>query len=299
MRIEVFKLFLDVVRFSSFSDAAERNNMAQSTVSQAIHHLEKDFGAVLIDRSKRPWKLTQQGEVFSDGCKNLIKQYDELKKRVMAYPNSSDSALRVGSIYSAGLRHMNMYVKKYKELYPAVEIELEFLHPDHVLEKVRKGELDIGILSFPRPMRDLSIVPWHEELMVLACSPDHPFRNEEEMPLESIVDEKFIAFKRGLDIRREVDRFLREAVVAVDVVLEFDNIESMKRAVEAGYGVSILPRPTFEAEIRRGSLHAVHFKDRNFVRPLGILSRRSSRPDRNVTQFVEFLKTGKSNQSQI
>ena len=297
MRIEVFKLFLDVVRLSSFSEAAEQNNMAQSSVSQAINHLEKEFGAVLIDRSRRPWKLTPQGEVFSDGCRVLIKQYDDLKKRVLAYPGSSHSVLHVGSIYSAGLRHMNMYVKKYKELHPAVEIELEFLHPDHVLEKVRKGELDIGILSFPKTVRDLSVVPWHEELMVLACNPDHPFHHEEEIPLEKIAGEKFIAFKRGLNIRKEVDRFIREAGVTVEVVLEFDNIESMKRAVEAGYGVSILPRPTFEAEIRRGSLNAVHFKDTNFVRPLGILSRRSSRPDGNVTQFVEFLKTGKSKQS--
>ena len=299
MRIEVFKLFIDVVRLSSFSDAAEQNNMAQSSVSQAINHLEKEFGAVLIDRSRRPWKLTPQGEVFSSGCRVLIKQYDDLKKKVLAYPGSSDSVLRVGSIYSAGLRHMNMYVKKYKELHPAVEIELEFLHPDHVLEKVRKGDLDIGILSFPKAVRDLNIVPWHEELMVLACNPDHPFSHEEEMPPERIAGEKFIAFKLGLNIRKEVDRFIREAGISVDVVLDFDNIESMKRAVEAGYGISILPRPTFEAEIRRGSLHAVHFKDRNFVRPLGILSRRSSKSDRNVTQFVEFLKTGKSKQSKI
>ena len=299
MRIEVFRLFLDVARLSSFSEAAERNNMAQSTVSQAINQLEKEFGSILIDRSRRPWKLTPQGEVFSNGCRTLIKQYDDLKKRVLAYPDSGDSVLRVGSIYSAGLRHMNMYVKKYKEQHPAVEIELEFLHPDHVLEKVREGELDIGILSFPKTVRDLNIVPWHEELMVLACNPDHPFRHEEEMAPERIAGEKFIAFKRGLNIRKEVDRFIKEAGVAVEVVLEFDNIESMKRAVEAGYGVSILPRPTFEAEIRRGSLHAVHFKDLNFVRPLGILTRRSNRPDGNVTQFVEFLKTGKSKQSKI
>lgn len=299
MRIEVFKLFLDVVRLSSFSEAAEQNDMAQSSVSQAINHLESEFGTVLIDRSRRPWKLTPQGEVFSDGCKTLIRQYEDLRKRVLAFPRPGSSVLHVGSIYSAGLRHMNVYVKKYKELHPAVEIELEFLHPDHVLDKVQKGELDIGILSFPRPVRDLNVVPWHEELMVLACNPDHPFAREEEIPLERIADEKFIAFKHGLHIRKEVDRFVRDAGVAVDMVLEFDNIESMKRAVEAGYGVSILPRPTFEAEIRRGSLHAVHFKDSNFVRPLGILSRRTGKPDRNVTQFVEFLKTGKSKQSTI
>jgi len=297
MRIEVFKLFLDVVRLSSFSEAAVENNMAQSTVSQAINHLEKEFTTVLIDRSKRPWKLTPQGEVFSNGCSSLIKQYEDLKKKVLAYPDMSGSIIRVGSIYSAGLRHMNMYVKKYMELNPAVQIELEFLHPDDVVEKVRKGELDIGIISFPKTVRDLNIVQWHEELMVLACNPDHPFRIKEEMPLERITDEKFIAFNRGLNIRKEVDRFIKEAGITVNVVLEFDNIESIKRAVEAGYGISILPRPTFEAEIRRGSLHAVHFTDRNFVRPLGILSRRRSKPDETITQFVEFLKTGKSKQS--
>jgi DNA-binding transcriptional LysR family regulator len=298
MRIEVFKLFLDVVRFSSFSEAAEENNMAQSTVSQAINQLEKEFNAVLIDRSQRPWKLTPQGEVFSNGCRNIIKHYNDLKKKVEDYPDPISSVVRVGSIYSTGLRHMNMYVKKYKELYPGVQIELEFLHPDRVVEKVRHGELDIGIISFPKAVRDMNVISWHEELMVLACNPEHPFNTEDEMDLEEIANEKFIAFNRGLNIRKEINHFIKEAGITVNVVLEFDNIEAIKRAVEAGYGVSILPRPTFEAEIRRGSLHAVHFKNRDFVRPLGILSQRSRKLDENVMQFVEFLRMGKSKPKQ-
>jgi DNA-binding transcriptional LysR family regulator len=298
MRIEVFKLFLDVVRFSSFSEAAEENNMAQSTVSQAINQLEKEFNAVLIDRSQRPWKLTPQGEVFSNGCRNIIKHYNDLKKKVEDYPDSISSVVRVGSIYSTGLRHMNMYVKKYKELYPGVQIELEFLHPDRVVEKIRHGELDIGIISFPKAVRDMNVISWHEELMVLACNPEHPFKTDDEMDLEEIANEKFIAFNRELNIRKEINYFIKEAGITVNVVLEFDNIEAIKRAVEAGYGVSILPRPTFEAEIRRGSLHAVHFKNRDFVRPLGILSQRSSKLDENVMQFVEFLRMGKSKPKQ-
>jgi DNA-binding transcriptional LysR family regulator len=294
MRIEVFKLFIDVVRYSSFSEAAEENGMAQSTVSQAINQLEKEFNTILIDRSRRPWKLTPQGELFSDGCRSLLKQFDDLRKKIMAYPEVSGPILRVGSIYSAGLRHMNMYVKKYRDQRPDVQIELEFLHPDRVVDKLRQGELDIGIISFPKTVRDLNVIPWHEELMVLACDPEHLFRTEEEMPPERMAGEKFIAFNRELNIRKQVDRFIREAGISVDVVLEFDNIESIKRAVEAGYGISILPRPTFEAEIRRGSLHAVHFEGRDFVRPLGILSQRGSKYDGNIAHFVEFLKTGKS-----
>lgn len=296
MRIEVFKLFLDVVRFSSFSEAAVENDMAQSTVSQAITKLEKDFNATLIDRSKRPWKLTPQGEIFSNGCKSILKQYEDLKKKVLGYQDQAGPVIRVGSIYSAGLRHMNLYVKKYKELYPDVQIELEFIHPDRVLEKMRHGELDIGIISFPKAIRDLEITPWHEELMVLACNPEHTLSIEEEVPLHRIAREKFVAFSRELNIRKEIDRFIREAGVFVNVVLEFDNIESIKRAVEAGYGVSILPRPTFEAEIRRGSLHAVHFTDHDFVRPLHILTQRRSRPEESIMQFVEFLKMGKLKQ---
>jgi DNA-binding transcriptional LysR family regulator len=212
----------------------------------------------------------------------------------MAYPKKTTTLIRVGSIHSAGLRHMNMYVKKYQELYPDTRIEMEFLHPDWVVGKLRRNELDIGIISFPDIVRDVQVIRWHEELMVLACHPEHPFHVEEEIPLEKIANEKFIAFNRGMNIRKEVDRFMKESGVAVEVVLEFDNIESMKRAIEAGYGISILPRPTFEAEIRRGSLCAVHFKDQNFIRPLGILCQRCKKPDEEISKFVGFLKTGKS-----
>ena len=254
MQFESLKIFCDVVRWASFSRGATENGISQSSASQAVHQLEVRLGVKLIDRSKRPLVLTPQGKVYYEGCKELVGRYIELENRVKALDDEHKviGTVGVASIYSVGMHHMSQYVKTFEEQFPEASVRLEYLHPTRVVERVAGGGADLGLISYPRKWPELTVIPWREEVMSLAVHPSHRFAGRDTVDIRELDGEAFIAFDAELSIRRAIDRCLRHHDVNVEVVLEFDNIENIKRAVEIPAGVSVLPEPSLAREVRSG-----------------------------------------------
>lgn len=293
MQFEALKVFCDVARNQSFSRAADANHISQSAVSQIVNQLEKRLGVQLVDRSRRPLQLTHQGKTYYDGCKKLVEQYLEVESSIRnnnGNGHALDVPIRVAAIYSVGLRDMSQYVQRFVALQPGVQIELEYLHPGRVTERVLDGTVDFGLISFPEATRKLAAIPWREEEMVVACSPSHPFVGGGPLKIAQLAGQKYVGFDKDLLIRRKVDRFLRDHGALVDVVLEFDNVENIKQAIEIAAGVALLPAPAIQREVRAGTLAAVPLQDVRFVRPLGILHRRAPKPSPTAQRFIELLR---------
>jgi len=298
MQFEALKVFCDVVRCEGFSRAAEANGLTQPAVSQIVHQLEKRLGDVpLLDRTCRPVRLTEAGRRFYAGCKALIEQYMELEASICQAIVQPSFSVQVAAIYSVGLGDMGQFVERFKVLQPNAQIQIEYLHPDRVYEKVIQGTADFGLVSFPRRVRELTVIAWRDEEMVLACSPRHRLARHLLVPPTEFEGEKYIGFDRGLVIRKKVDRFLREQGVSVDVALEFDNIENIKQAVESDLGVALLPEPTLRREVRDRTLAAVPLLGCKFVRPLGIIQRRHHRLSSIALSFLNLLRQGEGNGS--
>ncbi|HYE98375.1 MAG TPA: LysR family transcriptional regulator [Planctomycetota bacterium] len=289
MQFESLKVFCDVARQRSFSEAAAANDLTQSAVSQLVGQLEKRLGVRLVDRSRRPLTLTREGQVYYDGCRKLVEQYQAVEAQVRTLNTGLASSVKVAAIYSVGLRDLNQVLERFRAENPGTEVGIEYLHPDKVLEKVLDGTADFGLVSFPQASRKLTALPWREEEMVVTCAPSHPFARRRSVPVRALDGQKYVGFDRDLVIRRKVDRFLRANGVAVDVVLEFDNIENIKQAIEISAGVALLPRPTLRRELASGALAAVPLADVPFVRPLGIVHRRSPGPGPMARQFLDLL----------
>jgi DNA-binding transcriptional LysR family regulator len=295
MQFESLKIFCDVVRWASFSRGAAENNISQSSASQAVHQLELRLGVKLIDRSKRPLVLTPHGKVYYKGCKELVGRYLEVENRVKALEDVHNVVGTVGvaSIYSVGLHHMSQYVRTFGELYPGATIRLEYLHPTRVVESVAAGAVELGLISYPRKWPELTVIPWREEEMVLAVHPSHPFAGRESVAVGELDGQTFVGFDVDLSIRRVIDRFLRHHDVQVQVALEFDNIENIKRAVEIPAGVAILPEPTLVREVEAGSLVAVRIDGQDplhrLTRPLAIIHRRNHQLSLTGSRFLKLL----------
>jgi len=262
MHLEQLKIFCDVVRWASFSRGAAENNVSQSSASQAVHQLEVRLGVKLIDRSKRPLVLTAHGKVYYEGCKELVGRYLEVESRVKALEDEQNvvGTVWVASIYSVGLHHMTQYVRTFGERYPGANVRLEYLHPTRVVESVGQGGAELGLISYPRKWPELKVIPWREEEMVLAVHPSHRFARLGRIDVAELGGQSFVGFDADLSIRRAIDRFLRHHDVHVQVALEFDNIENIKRAVEIPAGVTILPEPTLAREVEAGTLAAVRIE---------------------------------------
>jgi DNA-binding transcriptional LysR family regulator len=222
----------------------------------------------------------------------MLEAYYALESEVRGNLAAANTVVRVAAIYSVNLHDMSRCVRRFSELRPHARVELEYLHPSRVCERVLNDEVDLGIISFPQGRRDLTVIPWRDEPMVVACHPQHRLAREKRLAPKRLAGEALVGFDAGLVIRKKIDAFLRGHGVEVKVVLTFDNVEAVKRAVEVGSGVAILPRPTLEHELQAGTLAAVPFSPQNFVRPLGIVYRRGRQLYPNAEAFIELLQHG-------
>jgi DNA-binding transcriptional LysR family regulator len=295
MNIETLRIFCDVVQHQSFSRGAAVNEVSQSAATQSVHRLERHFGVALVDRSKRPFVLTPEGQACYEGFREVLELYDSVEARVRSLRMEIGGLVRVASIYSVGLHDMRLCMQEFMRSYPKAKVRLEYLHPNKVLETVLNAEVDLGIVSYPAATPDLNVVPWRSEKMVLVCHPNHPLASHQAVTAEHIQGEDFVAFDRELSIRKEIDRHLRQRAVSIRVVMEFDNIETIKQAVEIGSGVSILPEPTVRDETRAGRLAAVRLIAPELRRPIGIIHRQRKVFTPTVARFVELLLASRSN----
>ena len=290
MHLKSIKVFCDIVRQRSFSRAAGENEISQSGASQVVHQLETRLGVKLIDRSKRPFVLTPEGEVYYQGCRGLVENYNSLEDKVRTLHREVVGRVRVASIYSVGLHHMSRYLKDFLTRYPKANVRLEYLHPDKVHQSVETDIADLGLVSYPRSSRTVEIIRWRDEPMVLVCAPTHRLAGRESIPLDALEGENIVGFDHDLTIRHEIDRVLNLHRINYNVVMEFDNIETIKRAIEIDAGVGLLPEPTAIKEVAAGTLVAVPLETNELVRPLGIIYRRGRELPSTAWRFIELLQ---------
>ncbi|MFH1268509.1 MAG: LysR family transcriptional regulator [Planctomycetota bacterium] len=289
MNIDMLRVFCDVVQCQSFSRGAAANEVSQSAATQSVRRIEQHFGVQLIDRSKRPFVLTPEGEACHEGFRKVLELFDAAEARVRSAGKEITGLVRVASIYSVGLHEMSRSMQDFMRRYPKAKVRLEFLHPDRVYEAVLNSGVDLGIVSYPAVSSEIGVIPLRAERMALVCHPDHHLAERKAVTVEHLRDEAFIAFDRGLSIRKEIDRCLRQRSVSIRVVMEFDNIETIKQAVEIGAGVSILPEPTVRNEIERGLLSAVRLMAPVLERPVGIIHRQRKVFTPTTAKFIELL----------
>ena len=289
MHLRNVEIFCDVVTRRSFSKAADAHHVSQSAASQAVHQLEKRMEAKLIDRSKRPFELTSAGQIYFEGCRELLESFRRVEDRVRQAQNKVAGRVRVAAIYSVGLLQMDAYARRFHELYPETELELDYLHPDAVSARILSNEADLGLVSFARTSSEISVIAWQEQPIALVTPPGHRLAGEETIPVPEIHGENFVAFTPELRIRRQIDRWLKRLKVSVNVVHEFDNIENIKRAVEIGAGLALLPLATVRRELAAGTLRSVALRDITWSRPLGIVHKRNRTMKTAVLKLVELL----------
>ncbi len=290
MNLETLQLYCDVVRLRSFSRGASANDVSQSAASQAIQQLEADLDVHLLDRTKRPFAVTPQGRIFYEVCKDLLERYKQAKARISSAKTRLEGTVRVAAIYSVGLHDVSRHMQPFMSAHPQARVRLECLHPRQVVQAVINDEADIGIMSYPPALRSLAVIPWHSEKMVLVCHPHHRLARRRLVMPADLNGEKFVAFDPDLGIRKAIDRSLKQRNVKVNVVMEFDNIETIKQAIAIDAGVSILPQPTVQKEVEIGSLAAVPLAIPDLVRPVGIIYRKQKRLSPIVARFIDSLR---------
>jgi DNA-binding transcriptional LysR family regulator len=287
---ESLKLFRDIAQTRSFSRGATMNDISQSAASQQVQDLEKVLGVELLDRSSRPLGVTPPGHLYVEFCRDVLRRKEEFEVALELLKKQVEGTVRVASIYSVGLSEMVQLERDFAQRQPDARLEVQYLRPEKVYAAVLADGADLGLVSYPAPSREITVIPWREEEMVLAASPRHPLvlRGDAVDPAElNGVD--FVGFDEDLPIQREVDRFLRDRGIEVKQALHFDNVQMIKEAVAHGVGVSIMPARVMRDEIQQGRLVAIQIAGPELYRPLGIIHRKKKRFHRVAQAFLDLL----------
>ncbi|MDO5554840.1 MAG: LysR family transcriptional regulator [Planctomycetia bacterium] len=289
MSIDAYRIFCDVVFYQSFSRGAEANNVTQSAATQTIHRLEKEFGVPLIDRGKRPLAATREGTICYEGFREILDSYDNVVTRLQSLHKQVGGLIRVAAIYSVGLHDMSCFMREFMKMYPKANVRLELLHPHRVYQAVLNSEVDFGVVSYPTASPEINVIPLRSEEMVVVVPVDHRLAGEKTVTLAQLQNVEYVAFDRDLMIRRETDRYMRQRGVEVNIVMEFDNIETIKQAIEAGLGVSILPAPTVASAVVSGKMVSIPLVDPKLTRPIGIIHKQKKVFTVTTSKFIEML----------
>ena len=290
MHLETLRLYCDVVRLRSFSRGAAQNFVSQSAASQAVQQLEAQLGVALVDRSRRPFVVTPEGQTFFEACRGMLEAWEKARAEVAAARARVDGTVRVAAIYSVGLHNVSRHMQRFMSMYPEARVRLECLHPHKVVEAVLSGEADVGIMSYPPADRALSIVPLRAEAMAFVCHPNHRLARRKLVLPADLNGETFVAFDPDLTIRKAIDRSLRQHNVKVNVPVESDNNETSKQAIMTAAGVPSLPRHTVQKEASIRTLAAVPFGIPDLVRPVGLIHRKEKPLTPTVTRFIALLR---------
>jgi DNA-binding transcriptional LysR family regulator len=291
MQIENFKIFADLVETKSFSKAAKLNGITQSAVSQQARSMERQFKALLIDRSQKQFQLTREGQRVYDSAKDILHHYEKLQCELLEMKKVISGTIRIATIYSIGLHELPPYIKRFLQTFPAVNCRVEYRRSNLVYEDILHNSVDFGLVAFPQKIRQIESIPFRNDRLVLITHPQHPLATEADVDVRKLAGHKFIGFDPDIPTRKAVDTILRDHKLEIETVMEFDNIETVKRAVEIDAGVAIVPQATVIQEVKQGTLKAFEFRGKEFTRPLAILHRKGRVLTPAMKKFIETLTT--------
>ena len=290
MMVQHLKLFREIVHARSVSHGAQVSGVSQSAASQHLQETERLLGVQLLDRSKRPLEVTEAGHLYNEFCRDILRRKQELDEALGQLRGREQGRVRVAAIYSVGLSDMSRLEEELSRRMREAELQVEYLRPERIYDAVLADQADLGLVSYPESNKEMTAIPWRKERMMVAVAPSHPLAAKAVLSLADLAHRDFVAFDDDLRVGREVKRFLRDSGAQVNLVMHFDNIQTMKEAVALGSSVSLLPVRVLRKDIEEGRLVAIPLEGCALERPLGIIHRRRKKFNRATQVFLELLR---------
>jgi DNA-binding transcriptional LysR family regulator len=290
MQIESLKVFCDLSETQSFTRAAQINEVTQSAVSQTVSAMEKQFAALLVERSKKNFRLTPEWQMVYDSAKEILGAYAGLHSKLQELKEIISGTIRLSTVYSVGLHELPPFVQRFLKDFPHVNVHVEYRRANQVYEDVLGNVVDLGIAAYPTRDSRLELVPLRKDALVLICSPEHPLAKLKSVPVKALAGQKFIGYERDIPTQKALDKIFREHGVTPHTVMEFDNVETIKRAVEIDSGVAIVPQTTVQQEVKSRTLVALGLENGNCVRTVGLIYKKNRVLSPAMKRFIELLK---------
>jgi len=289
MDINQLEVLVAVAREKSFSRAAEVLNRTQPAVSQAIRRLEQEIGERLFDRSSKDGTLTFAGELLLDYAKQMLNLRENAQGAIREMKD-----LHNGKVTISANEHTVFFllplIQEFRRIYPLIKVEVQKGVASRIPKEITARETELGIVSFePTDSSVKSIMVGTDELTLIVAN-DHPLAGKGSVSIKDLGVENFIAHNAHSPYRQKVIETFSKFGTKLSIGIELPSLEAIKRLVEKGVGVSLVPRLTAENEIVRGQLKALSVKELKLERKLHIVHRKNSDLSHASKAFLKLAK---------
>jgi DNA-binding transcriptional LysR family regulator len=289
MDINQLEVLVTVARERSFSRAAEVLDRTQPAISQAIRRLEEDLGEILFDRSSKDGTLTFAGQVLLDYAEQML----NLRTHATAALAEMRS-LQHGKVTISANEHTVFYllpvIEEFRTRYPLIKIEVQRGVASRIPKQITAREVELGVISFEPHDETLRSVHVLDDQLVLIVSPRHKLAKEKSISIKDLANETFIAHNAPSPYRQKVIESFAKHKTKLNIAVELPSLEAIKRLVEVGTGVALIPRLTATAEIAAGRLCALAVREMKLERKLNIIYRRNSELSHAAKAFLEVAR---------
>ena len=290
MQVESFRVFRDLVETRSFSRSASLNNITQSAVSQQLRSIELRLRVPLLERTSKQFALTREGQLLYEASREIISHYQRFQHQLEEMRNIISGTIRLVAVPSLGIHELPPYIKEFLKNFPLVKIQVDYRRANEVYESVADGEADVGLVAFPSPRKGLKVETFKKDTLQVICAPGHPLIKKGTIHLSDLASCKIVSLAPEMPTRQGLDRILAGRGLKFQPKMDFDNVETLKHAVEIDAGVAFLPHSAVAAELRAGKLAALPYHGPEIIRPLGVISRTSRVLSPAVKRFLKALK---------
>ena len=290
MQVESFRVFRDLVETRSFSRSASLNGITQSAVSQQLRSIEQRLRVPLLERTSKQFALTREGQLLYEASREIIGYYQRFQHQLEEMRNIISGTIRLVAVPSLGLHELPPYIKEFLRAFPQVKIQVDYRRSNEVYESIAAGEADVGFVAFPSPRKGLKVETFKKDTLHVICAPGHPLLKKAPVHLPDLPQHKIISLAPEMPTRQGLDKILAARGLRFSPMMEFDNVETLKQAVEINAGIAFLPQSAVASELAKGSLAILPHQGPEIIRPLGIVSRSSRMISPAVKRFLKALK---------
>ncbi|AMQ90714.1 LysR family transcriptional regulator [Marinobacter sp. LQ44] len=258
------EVFLAAAHFQNITRAAESLAMSQSAASSALKELESQFDIQLFDRVGKRLQLNELGRLYRPKAEALLAQARELEQAFSKH--SEVGALKVGATLTIGNYLAVGVMAEYMSSPNHPKVSLEVANTSTIARRVRDFELDIGLIEGELQASELEVIPWREDRLVAFCYPAHPLAGKGKLTDDDLRAATWILREQGSGTRQSFERGMHGLLPDLNVLLELEHTEAIKRAVEANLGIGCLSEVVLADAFKRGSLVPLNVPHRPFDR---------------------------------
>jgi DNA-binding transcriptional LysR family regulator len=296
MELRQLEMFIAVADNSSFTGAGRHLHVAQSAVSRQIGLLEYELGERLFKRVNKKIFITPAGEAFLKYARRIFQDLRNAALEVSEISRLEWGHLRIGAGMMACIYTLPPVLEEFKALHPRIEIEVATGSTDVLLSKLRGNAIEIGVFTLPIRGADLEVIPLCEEEMVVVVSGKHPTLSKKSwVTAEEIPKHPLILFPKEAYTRRVLDEFFKKAGIVPRLLMESENVATIKPLVKINLGISIIPLRAVAEELKRKELHCLRVRGHPIARQLGLVYLKSDHTSNALQELIRLFKEGQKN----